>query len=144
MRPPERRDITSDARGFRALVRNEAFRWVLLFARRDFAELSACTDPDRLASEERRPAPVRTAGEIEQVAAGYWAEHAEVHTGPDARGPEFFDLDDDWRRSTAAVRQVIRDPAGFDEWSFHGFVDLERSREWGRPVVVLEALRRPS
>ena len=143
VRPPERRDITSDARGFRALVRNEAFRWVLLLARRDYDGLSESTDPGRLADDERRPTPSMSADELAEVAEAYWADHDAVLTGPDARGPEFFVLDDDWRGPSAPVRQVVRDPAGFDEWSFHGVVDLERSRDEGRAVVVLERLAGP-
>ena len=143
VRPPERRDITTDARGFRVLVRNEAFRWVLLLSRRDYDALSACTDPDRLAEEERRPTPALSAAELEAAAERYWSDHDQVLTGPDARGPDFFELADDWRGPAAAIRQVVRDPAGFDEWAFHGIVDLDRSRATGRAIVVLERLDGP-
>ncbi len=144
VRPPTRIDVTTDQRGFRVLVRNEAFRWVLLFSRRDYDGLAECSDPGRLAEEERRPTPVQSPADLEAVAASYWADHSEVLTGPDARGPEFFQLDDDWSGPRASIRQVVRDPAGYDEWAFRGFVDLERSRREGKAVVVLVGFDQPS
>jgi hypothetical protein len=144
VRPPTRTDVTTDRRGFRVLLRNEAFRWVLMLARRDYDGLAECTDPGRLAEEERRPTPALSADELGSTAEAYWTDHVEVLTGPDARGPEFFQLDDDWSGSQAAIRQVVRDPAGYDEWAFRGFVDLDRSRLQGKAIVVLVGFDEPS
>jgi len=40
------------------------------------------------------------------------------------------------------VTQTIADPDGFYEWVLEGTVDLAASREEGRAVVTLKAIRR--
>ena len=80
----------------------------------------------------------------------YFEQHAEVGTGPEARGSDFFQLDDeselvnegDREVETVAVRQAVVDPEGFNEWGLVGWVDLTRSRELGRAVLVFDELRR--
>ncbi len=139
---PEVRDVTANARAFRVMVRNDAFRWVLLLSRRDHESLSLATDPDHSLDDERRPTPTRSQSDVDELLADYWTEHDSVLTGTDARGPEFFQVDGDWSGDRAEVRQVIRDPEGHDEWAFVGHVDLIRSREQGRAVVVLDNIER--
>ncbi len=139
---PQARDVTANERAFRVMVRNEAFRWVMLLSRRDHVALSTATDPDHGLDEERRPTPKLSVEEVEAATVGYWEEHDGVLTGTDARGPEFFQVDGDWSGDRAEVRQVIRDPDGHDEWAFLGHVDLVRSRELGRAVVVLDRIER--
>ena len=139
---PQARDVTANGRAFRVMVRNEAFRWVMLLSRRDHAALSSASDPDHALDEERRPTPRLSTDDIDAAVAGYWEEHDSVLTGTDARGPEFFQVDGDWSDDRAEVRQVIRDPEGHDEWAFLGHVDLIRSRELGRAVVVLDRIER--
>jgi|GEM_PF-6940745 len=39
-------------------------------------------------------------------------------------------------------RQVVLDPDGHNEWGLVGWVDLTRSRDLGRAVVVFDELRR--
>jgi hypothetical protein len=68
--------VTSNARAFRVLVRNAMFRRVELAALRRYADLGeldgdAGWDADAWA----------------EAMAGYWADHSELMTGPDARGP---------------------------------------------------------
>lgn len=137
------RDVTANRRAFSVMVRNEAFRFILLFARRRWAELGESTDPDRTINEDRAPTPIISAEDLAEAAAPYFEAHEGVRTGPDARGPEFFQFDNDWSGETAAFRQVIRDPAGYDEWSLIGHVDLARSREHGRAIVVLDGIHSP-
>jgi hypothetical protein len=43
---------------------------------------------------------------------------------------------------TWPVTQTIADPDGFHEWILEGVVDLPASREEGRAVVNLKAIRR--
>ena len=74
----------------------------------------------------------------------YFAEHAEVQTGADARGPALFVVD----RSEPGVwqvRQIIDDPAGDHDWGIDVEVDLEASDEQGAPVLrVVDAGRKDS
>jgi superfamily II RNA helicase len=145
------RDITKNERAFAVMIRNEAFRWVQLLSRRKVGELSRYSDPDHAADSERPSTPLRPTEQVERMVEAYFEEHSEVRSGPDARSAGFFFLGDaahhdaaPWDESvdTVAVRQVVRDPEGHDEWGLTGWVDLARSRDLGRAVVVFDQLSR--
>ncbi|TWH72586.1 superfamily II RNA helicase [Modestobacter roseus] len=123
--PARPRPLTGNERAFTAMVRNQLFRRVELWARRrwyDLGELDSAAgwDADRW-------------GEVVQA---YFAEHAEVGTGADARGPALLIVDRDeprlWR-----VRQIVDDPAGDHDWGFDAEVDLGASDEEGSVVLRL-------
>ncbi len=123
--PARPRPVTGNERAFRAMVRNQLFRRVELWARRrwyDLGELDAGSGWDADAW-----------GEVVQA---YFAEHAEVQTGGDARGPALLVIDTSepglWR-----VRQILDDPAGDHDWGFDVEVDLEASDEQGTAVIRL-------
>ena len=132
---PERPDVTTSTRAFRVMVRNEVFRWVQLLSRRSgeatdvLAEVPAVGDT------------TWNADSIREAIAPYWDDHPVMPTDSHARGSEFFVLDDsdtyNW-----PVTQTIADPEGFNEWVLEGRVDLAASREKGRAVVGLAAIRR--
>lgn len=114
------RALTANDRAFTAMVRNALFRRVELFARRRWAELGALDDG-------------WSAQRWEELGSAYFAEHDEVGTGADARGPALLIFDrqpDVWR-----VRQILDDPAGDHDWGFDMAVDLAASDEEGSPVV---------
>ena len=70
--------------------------------------------------------------------ADYWEVHDAIDTGPDARSPQLFELDDEplaW-----PVRQILLDPEGWQEWSIEGEVDIDASREDGTAVVRLRRI----
>jgi hypothetical protein len=121
--PARPRPLTGNERAFTAMVRNALFRRVELIALRrwyDLGELDQGSgwDADRW-------------GEVVQA---YFAEHGELNTGGDARGPALLVIDRSapglWR-----VRQILDDPAGDHDWGFDVEVDLEASDEEG--VVVM-------
>ncbi|MGR6963832.1 DEAD/DEAH box helicase [Geodermatophilus sp. URMC 61] len=129
--PTRPRPLTGNERAFTAMVRNQLFRRVELFARRrwyDLGELDRGSgwDADRW-------------GEVVQA---YFAEHAELNTGADARGPALLI----WDRSEPRVwrvRQILDDPASDHDWGFDVEVDLEASDEEGAVVLrVVDAGRR--
>jgi hypothetical protein len=66
----------------------------------------------------------------------YFAEHEEVQTGADARGPALLIVDKSesglWK-----VRQILDDPDGNHDWGFDVEVDLEASDEEGTAVIRL-------
>jgi hypothetical protein len=113
------------------MVRNALFRRVELFARRrwyDLGELDSASGWD--------------ADRWEQVVRAYFAEHGEVQTGADARGPALLIVDKSesglWK-----VRQILDDPAGDHDWGFDVAVDLEASDEEGVAVLrVVDAGRK--
>ena len=118
------RPLTGNERAFTAMVRNALFRRVELFARRrayDLGELDAGSG--------------WTSERWEEVIRAYFAEHDDVSTGADARGPAMLIIDrqpDIWR-----VRQILDDPAGDHDWGFDVEVDLEASDEEGAAVLRL-------
>jgi hypothetical protein len=119
--------VTRNVRAFRVLVRNALFRRVELAALRRYGELG---ELDAAAGWDAEA----WADAIEP----YFAEHDEIGTGPDARGPALLIIDehaDHW-----AVRQIFEDPAGDHDWGISAVVDLAASDEAGAAVLrVTEA-----
>jgi hypothetical protein len=141
--------ITANERGFRVLVRNEAFRRVELLARRDWAGLAALDDDGTAGGRgSARAAGSGASGagwapsRWQAETAAYFAEHGSIGIGPDARRADRFEVMVDPATRRWHVRQVIEDPEGFDEWGLDLDVDLAASDEAGQPVVVPLGLSR--
>ncbi len=120
--PARPRPLTGNERAFTAMVRNALFRRVELFARERWDELG-----------ELDAGAGWTADRWADAGDDYFAEHDEVRTGADARGPALLIFDrrpDVWR-----VRQILDDPAGDHDWGFDVEVDLEASDEEGAAVL---------
>ncbi|ATL68907.1 DEAD/DEAH box helicase [Nocardia terpenica] len=110
------RPISANERAFRVMVRNAVFRRVELAALHRWDALDELGDgPD-----------------WETELAPYFAEYDAIGTGPNARGPRLFQLQQGpefWR-----VRQVLDDPAGDHGWSVDAVVDLAESDAAGEVV----------
>jgi superfamily II RNA helicase len=121
--PARPRPLTGNERAFTAMVRNSLFRRVELFALRRWYDLGELDQGSAWDAERW--------GEVVQA---YFAEHADLNTGGNARGPALLIIDKSeprlWR-----VRQILDDPAGDHDWGFDVEVDLEASDEEG--VVVM-------
>jgi hypothetical protein len=116
--------LTANVRAFMVLVRNAMFRRVELAALRrwdDLGELDAEAGWD--AERWRR------------ALEPFFAEHADVGTGPDARGPQLLQVER--AATTWRVRQVLDDPAGDRDWALLAEVDLPASDAAGFAVVRL-------
>jgi superfamily II RNA helicase len=129
--PTRPRPLTGNERAFTAMVRNALFRRVEWFARRRWYDLGLL-DADSGWTSER----------WEEVVRAYFAEHGEVQTGADARGPALLIIDKSeprlWR-----VRQILDDPAGDHDWGIDVEVDLDASDEEGTAVLrVVDAGRK--
>jgi hypothetical protein len=110
------------------MVRNALFRRVELFARRRWYDLGLLDGQSATDSGW-------TSERWEEVVRAYFAEHDDVLTGADARGPALLIIDRQpgvWR-----VRQILDDPAGDHDWGFDVEVDLEASDEEGAAVIRL-------
>ncbi|WP_278264016.1 DEAD/DEAH box helicase [Nocardia sp. AG03] len=110
------RPISANERAFRVMVRNAMFRRVELASRQrwdDLDELSPGTDW----AEELAP---------------YFDEYETLGTGPDARGPQLFQVEK--RPGFWHVRQVLDDPAGDHGWALTAIVDLDESDAAGEVV----------
>jgi Domain of unknown function (DUF3516) len=118
-RPPA---VTGNPRAFRVLVRNALFRRVELAALRryeDLGELDAAGGWDATAwADALEP---------------YFAEHADIGTGPDARGPALLIIERE--RNYWSVRQIFDDPADDHDWGISAVVDLDASDEAGTAVL---------
>jgi hypothetical protein len=122
--PARPRPLTGNERAFTAMVRNALFRRVELFARRRWYDLGLL-DGDAGWTTERWA----------EIGSEYFAEHDEVLTGADARGPALLIIERQpglWQ-----VRQVLDDPDGDHDWGFDVEVDLEASDEEGAAVLRL-------
>jgi hypothetical protein len=120
-RPPA---VTGNKRAFRVLVRNALFRRVELAALRRFDQLGELDGADGW-----------DAGAWADALEPYFAEHGEIGTGPDARGPAMLiieELPGSWH-----VRQIFDDPAGDHDWGFSAAVDLGASDEAGVAVLTV-------
>ena len=125
--PPAPKRLTSNVRAFRILVRNEMFRRVVLAAREDVETLA---DLD----------PAFGADAWNTALDGYFADHDEILTGPDARSSALLMITegaDAW-----TVRQILDDPAGDHDWGISATVDLAASDEAGTAVVEVTAVDR--
>jgi superfamily II RNA helicase len=119
--------VTGNVRAFRVLVRNAMFRRVTLAALRRYDELGELDGEHGWDAEA-------WAGALEP----YFSEHAELGTGPDARGPGMLIIETGpaaWR-----VRQIIDDPAGDHDWGITAEVDLAGSDATGTAAVRILAV----
>jgi superfamily II RNA helicase len=110
------RPISANERAFRVMVRNAMFRRV---------ELAALRRWDILAD-------MGTGPDWEPDLAPYFAEYERIGTGPDARGPQLFQVEQ--RPGFWHVRQVLDDPAGDHGWALEAVVDLAESDAAGEVV----------
>ncbi|WP_284852017.1 DEAD/DEAH box helicase [Corynebacterium rhinophilum] len=118
--------LTTNRRAFGIMVRNYMFR---------LAQLFALEEEDRLAEVLDYLDEVPDFG---VVLDDYFDEYDDIDTGPEARGPEYFRLEEFSSRSWP-VRQIIKDPAGDRAYQFVATVDLDASDEAGE--VRLSELR---
>jgi len=123
-RPPP---VTSNDRAFRVLVRNALFRRVELAALRRTADLGELDGEHGFGEREWAAA-----------LAGYFAEHDQIGTGPDARGPALLQIAVEPARWL--VRQVFEDPAGDRDWGIRAEVDLPASDAAGAAVLRITAV----
>ena len=111
------------------LVRNAMFRRVELAALRRYDLLGELDADDGWDADAWADA-----------LAGYWEDHDEIGTGPDARGPGLLLVTEEPGRWQ--VRQVLDDPAGDHDWGISAEVDLAASDEAGEAVVRVTAVDR--
>ena len=76
----------------------------------------------------------------DQALEAYYGEHDRIGTGPDARGPDLFQVEVEGR--SWRVRQTVDDPTGHRDWVLEAMVDLDSTDASGEAVVVATAFRR--
>ncbi len=120
--PSEGRALSANPRALRVMVRQSMFRRIELVSLHRFAALATL---DGGLSQD----------EWEAAAAGYRAEYDDLGTGPQARGPALFRIDeedaDHW-----VVTQILDDPDGDHDWRITAELDLAATDEAGELVLV--------
>jgi superfamily II RNA helicase len=119
--------VTANQRAFRVLVRNALFRRVELAALERYEELG---ELDADAGWD--------ADAWGDALEPYFAEHDDIGTGPDARGPGLLIIEQ--QPGAWAVRQIFDDPAGDHDWGISARVDLAASDEAGAAVVEVTSV----
>ncbi len=114
--------VTRNTRAFRVLVRNAMFRRV---------ELAALGRWDLLGELDREAGWDAQTWRV--AFEPYFALHDEIGIGPDARGPQLIQIEEQPERWV--VTQVLDDPAGDRDWAITAEVDLAASDESGEAVV---------
>ncbi|HEU5331496.1 MAG TPA: DUF3516 domain-containing protein [Actinocrinis sp.] len=139
--------VTLNPRAFKVLVRNALFRRIELAAKDDVDALAAldAEDAEGLEPTEEWDG-AWSADDWDEALGDYYDEHAEIRTGPDARGPKLLFVEEGAQNSNQdtvwKVRQVVDDPAGNRDWILSAEVDLAASDAVGRAVLrVLDFAR---
>jgi hypothetical protein len=73
---------------------------------------------------------------------GYFAEHDELLTGADARGPKLLRIEEVPEDALWRVRQVFDDPEGHHDWGISAEVDLAGSDQEGEAVIRVTGVDR--
>jgi hypothetical protein len=137
--PPPVPRLSQQERVLRTMVRTALFRRVELAARDDLDGLVALEE-----AAARRPDPplevAMTRASWDEALEGYFTDHDRIGTGPDAHGPDLFQVTVEGRRWR--LRQTLEDPAGDRDWVIEAELDLDATDEVGEPVLLTTAMRR--
>lgn len=127
--------LSANARALRVMVRNACFRRVEMAALRQWDMLG---DLDGAGPAD--------AARWSEALTPYYAEHTGIGTGPDARGPGLFQLDEQPQPAAGGrrwrARQVLDDPEGYHEWALVFDIDIDASDAAGLPILSLVGLER--
>ena len=130
------RDITRNKRAMTALVRNEVFRLLRLFAVRDYEAAAAALVPvPNALGELSAESTVWTALSLEAAWTDFYADHEAISTDSRARNPQHLQITQGtefWQ-----LEQIVPDRAEHNDWIIHLCVDLQRSRELGHITLGL-------
>ena len=113
--------VTANKRAFRVMVRNAAFRRIELAGKRDIEALVEAEVPGGMDAAAWSAA-------LEE----YFAIHAEIGTGADARSGAWFTLVEG--SASWQVRQVLDDPDGDHDFAIVAEIELAASDEAGSPT----------
>ena len=122
-------DITSDARGFTALIRNLMFGILRAIEYGDWDTIADLAEPGEL-----ELAPL----ELQRRIKPFFEEHGHLQLDANARNPKNLTVvvgPDHW-----TVTQAMLAADEVSEYSLRGRIDLSRSRSERRPILLLDHL----
>jgi hypothetical protein len=123
--PTEGRALSANPRALRVMVRQSMFRRIELLA---FGRYEALAALDGGLDAEA----------WQDAHAEYLTEYDAIGTGPEARGPAFFQVAEDGERWR--VVQILDDPEGDHDWRITAELDLPATDEAGEVVLVTTGL----
>jgi superfamily II RNA helicase len=132
--PPAPPGVTTNARAFRVLVRNELFRRVQLAALEKWAELGELDAASGFDADRWADSLDPYFDEYDAVGA----VTATIGTDGDARSSAMLQITEgptEW-----LARQVLSDPSGDHDWGISATVDLAESNEQGVAVLRIIAV----
>ncbi|MFM7044126.1 MAG: DEAD/DEAH box helicase [Ilumatobacteraceae bacterium] len=109
---------------WRTVVRNAAFGWVELLARRAHGELAARAGCDETV--------------VDAAMQPYWNEHDSIGIDATARSAAYFTLVEE--PSTWRIEQTLMDPEDSREWCVVATVDIDEAIVDGAPALRLESI----
>ena len=130
-------DITRDTKAFTALVRTRIFTFLRAWSIGDGTAALASLDPAVDAAGGLDP---WTTERLKALLDEYRIEHPHLRFDPEARNIRHTHVTMSADRRSWTVQQVLVDPEQFNDWSATFEIDLEASRDAGRPVMRLRAL----
>ncbi len=130
--PEPDKGITADHRAFTVLTRNAVFGFVRALAQRQY-ELAA-TMVQALDDAEDW-----TAERLERAITPYYEDHESIRLDPRARATEFIRIDES-PEGYWGLEQILVDPEEHNDWVIVLRVDLQRSDENSRPLLLLEQI----
>ncbi|MFO0678570.1 MAG: DUF3516 domain-containing protein [Polyangiaceae bacterium] len=136
LEPEGSKDVTTDRREFRVLVRNAVFGVLRSLARREWeaaAQAFVPTDP-------ATPSSAPTAKTMEEAFAPYFAEHAVLRVDANARRPSWVRIDEG--DDTWDVAWTLTDEEDATPFFLDVKVDLPRSRATGAVALTFHGLGR--
>jgi hypothetical protein len=151
---PPPRPLSRQERAFTVMMRNAMFARVSLCARDDLDGLMRL---ERSNADRVEPARqvVMTRSRWDEALEAYFAEHDEISTAANARGPHLLDisdeergplpgtyLDDQARGRIRRIRQTLADPSGHHDWVIEAVVDADATDDVGELVLLTTAFRR--
>jgi hypothetical protein len=141
VRPPgaDQPDITRDRKAFTASLRNRIFTFLRSLAMNEFDEALAQLAEDAQAEAAPWDADSEpwTAERLRTAMEAYRAEHGTPRLDPEGRNLRHTYVLPDAESKTWRVQQMLVDHEERNDWVVEYEVDLEASRESGRPVLDL-------
>lgn len=138
-KPPD--DITSNARAFKILVRNAAWRLVQSVARQDHERavgVLRSLSVDETAFPQDRDGAAWNSSRLDQALSAFWEQYDGMLLDGDARSAQRFMLetgDELW-----SVRQILSDPEKDCGWALMFEVDLAECRTEDRLIMRLTSV----
>ncbi|HNX31143.1 MAG TPA: DUF3516 domain-containing protein [Holophaga sp.] len=136
---PQEQDVTRDRKAFTAAVRNRVFTFLrsLVLGEYDEAITQLAEDALAEAAPWDQDEESWTAERLRALMEAFRADHAGIRLDPEGRNLRHTYVVDGDEPDTLRVQQMLVDPDGHNDWVAEYRVDLEASRESGRPVMDL-------